>query len=343
MNLTMNSYHRVISVLYGKKPDVTPVIPIVREWCSRQAGIEFTDELDNVETHVYSQSFCTNHFGYDVVWDVFGCHSESEAMGSVLKVCKGYAPVLERPAVEDYKRDLPKLKLIDPYLNKRLSSILEGVRRLKKRFAGEVTVIGSLQAPFRHASVLRGHENLMRDLYKERDNLKELCEIALNSLIVYAVALISAGPDIIWISDPVSSGDVLSKKQFEEWGFPYTKRLVNMIKRSGTRTIMHVCGNSIDRLETLAMTGVDCLSLDEAVDFEKARKILGADYSLLGNISTSLMAMGSPQDVEEATREVIDKAGKQGHLLVSCGCLINENCPAENVRAMVKAAREYPI
>lgn len=30
----------------------------------------------------------------------------------------------------------------------------------------------------------------------------------------------------------------------------------------------------MDRLESLAATGVDCLSLEEAVDFEKARAIL---------------------------------------------------------------------
>ena len=39
----MTSYERVMSVLEGKKPDRLPVVPMVREWCSKEAGIEFTE------------------------------------------------------------------------------------------------------------------------------------------------------------------------------------------------------------------------------------------------------------------------------------------------------------
>ena len=339
----MNSYERVMSAFEGKKPDRLPVVPFIREWCSKEAGIEFTEELENVEKHVYSQSYCVSEFGYDVVWDLCACHSESEAMGSVLKIAKGYLPSLLKPAVEDYETDLPKLKLFDPYQNKRLSMILEGTRRLKRRFDGEVPVIGYIQAPLRHASMLRGSENVMRDMYKQKQNLKKLLDIAFSSLIVYAVSVISAGADIIIVSDPSSSGDAISKKHWEEWGFALTRKLVELIKRSGVKTILHICGDTTDRLEGLAKTGVDCLSLDEAVDFEKARKILGPNFCLMGNVSTTLLAMGSPKEVEKATREVIRKAGKNGPLLVSGGCILPEICPAENIRSMVNTAREFRI
>jgi uroporphyrinogen decarboxylase len=340
----MNSYERIMCVFEGKQPDITPVAPIVREWCSKQAGVEFIDELGSVEKHVYSQTYSLSQFGYDIVWgEAYGCHSESEAMGSVLKITKGFPPSLEKPAIEDYKADLPKLKLFDPYSNKRLLTLLESIRRLKQRFAGEVPVIGYIQAPLRHASMLRGSEHIMRDMYKQKENLRELCEIALSSLTVYAVALISAGADILWIGDPTSSGDAISKKQWKEWGLPYTKKLVDLVKRSGVKTILHICGNTEDRLKSMAETGVDCLSLDEAVDFEKARRILGPNYCMMGNVSTTLAAFGSQEEIGEATKEVIEKAGKEGHLLVSGGCMFGENCPPENVRAMVKAAREYRL
>ena len=169
----MNSYERVMRVFEGEKPDTIPVIPMVREWCSKEAGIEFTEELESVEKHVYSQSYAVSEFGYDCVWDLYACHSESEAMGSVLKIEKGYPPSLLKPAVEDYETDLPKLKLFDPYQNKRLSTILEGTRRLKRRFKGEIPVIGYIQAPLRHASMLRGSEYMMRDMYRQKENLKK--------------------------------------------------------------------------------------------------------------------------------------------------------------------------
>jgi uroporphyrinogen decarboxylase len=270
---------------------------------------------------------------------MFACHSESEAMGSVLKINRGYPPSVAVPAVQDYRLDLPKLKLFDPYQNKRLSTILEGMRRLKNMFAGQIPVIGYIQAPFRHVSMLRGSENVMRDLYKNPEPLRELCEIALSSLIVYASAIISTGVDILFISDPSSSGDAISKRHWEQWGKPLTMRLVKLFKPTGIKMIMHICGNNSDRLESMAETGVDCLSLDEGVDFERARKLLGPKYCLMGNVSTSLLAMGNPEAVAEATREVIEKAGRDGALFVSGGCILPDLCPPENINAMVETSK----
>ena len=86
-NEKLNSFGRIMCSFEGKRPDRTPVVPILREWCSVQAGIEFLEELESVEKHVYSQTYCQTQFGYDIIWgEAFACHSESEAMGSVLKI-----------------------------------------------------------------------------------------------------------------------------------------------------------------------------------------------------------------------------------------------------------------
>lgn len=332
-----------MSVIAGQKPDHTPVIPWVREWCSIQAGIDFIEEIESAEKHVDAQSFCVGRFGYDCVWDLLGMSAESEAMGSELKISRGYVPSIVRNAVQDYRTDLPGLKLFDPYQKKRLTTILEGTRLLKKKFNQKVPVISYVQAPLRHVSMLRGTEKVMTDMFKQKENLRKLCEIATESLLVYAEAQIESGADIICLGDPVSSGAIISRKTWQEWGYPYTKRLVEFIKSKGVNTMLHVCGDTTDRLESLAATGADILSLDMAVDFERARAVLGPDCCLMGNVSTTLLATGSPEEVKEATREVIRKAGKNGHLIISGGCLIGETCPAENMKAMVKAAKEYKI
>ena len=121
-----------------------------------------------------------------------------------------------------------------------------------------------------------------------------------------------------------------------------------------TRT--HICGDAsptpeekkqyketLDSLNAAIAEAWPGKTTDEAVDFEEARRILGPDYCLMGNVSTTLMAMGTAEEVSEATKEVIQKAGKDGHLIVSGGCLITEICPTENIKAMVKSAREYRI
>jgi len=186
-----------MTALHGGQPDRVPVVPIVREWCARQAGFRFCDILDSVEKYVYAQYACARHFGYDAVWDLLGIHAESEAMGSVLKVPDDMPPsVLEHP-VKDYDKDLGKLRIPDPLRDGRLPFILEGTRRLKDLCRDQYPVIGYIQGPFRHASMLRGTEAVMRDVFKAPAKLEELLEIATESLIVYGQAVAEAGADIV--------------------------------------------------------------------------------------------------------------------------------------------------
>jgi uroporphyrinogen-III decarboxylase len=51
--------------------------------------------------------------------------------------------------------------------------------------------------------------------------------------------------------------------------------------------------------------------------------------------------MGSPEEVKEATREVIEKDGRDGGLMVSGGCIIPDICPSENIQAMVETVKTW--
>ena len=337
----MNSYERVMACFEGKRPDRVPIVPMVREWCCKQAGIRFIDTMSNVEKHVYSQYYCAKRFGFDVVTDVQGIHAESEAMGSVLKYGENYPPMVVEHAIKNYQEDLPKLRLPNPYKDGRLPLLLEGTRRLKELCGGEIPVMGYVQCPFRHAAMLRSAENLMRDTFKDKENARKLLEIATDSQIVWGTAVAQAGADIIFFSDPTSSGDAVSPKTYREWGLPYSQRVVSALKKTGVKILMHVCGGTSDRLELLAATGVDGLSLDAKVDFGFARETLGPDYLLMGNVEpTSPLTLGRPETVYEHSKRVIEQAGRDGHFFLSGGCLISEEAPVENVEAMVRAGME---
>lgn len=343
----MNSYDRVMTTLQGGQADRVPVLPIVREWCIRQVGFRFCDILESVEKYVYAQYYCVRHFGYDAVWDVLAIHAESEAMGCVLKTPEDMSPSVLEHVVKDYDKDMPKLRIPDPQKDGRLPFILEGTRQLKKLCKGEYPVVGFIQAPFRHASMLRGSEMVMRDVFKAPAKLKELLDIAVESLIVYGKAVAEAGADIICISDPSSSGDAISKKIWEEFGHPYTTRVVQEVKKSGVKMFMHICGNTTDRLESLASTGVDALSLDYKVDFAEARKILGDSYCLIGNVDPAgTLFLGKPEQVVKEATYDIRGAGLKGSFILSSGCMMPAEVPPENMEAMVETARtvgKYPI
>ncbi len=337
----MSSYERVMACFEGKTPDRVPIVPIVREWCCRQAGFTLAETMENVEKHVYSQVYCARKFKYDIVFGLLGVSEESEAMGSPLKYGDGYLPLIADHVVKDYEKDLPALRIPNPYKDKRLPLILEGIRRLKELCAGEIPVAGSVQGPFRHAAMLRGPEHLMRDLFKKKDSARQLMDIATDSLIVWGTAVVQAGADIVWLPDPVASGDAVSPKVYNDWVLPYTRRVVAAIKKTGVPVLMHICGDTSDRLEMLASAGVDGLSLDSKVHFGFAREVLGPDYLLMGNVEpTNPLTLGEPGTVYEHSRKAIALAGKEGHFFLSSGCIVSDEAPVENMEAMFRAGHE---
>jgi len=335
----LTSLERMMTALEGRRPDRVPVFPLVRDWCLRQVGFKVSEAMTSAEKHVFAQYYCVREFGYDAVRDFYGTHAESEAMGSRLRIPDDGPPSVAEFAVKDYDEDLPKLRIPNPWRDSRLPMILEGVTRLKELCRDTIPIVVYIQAPFRHASMLRGSNEIMKDTYKRPDRVKELLEIATASQIVYGVACVHAGADIMFISDPTSSGDAISVKTWEEFGFPYTSRVVAAVKKTGVKVIMHICGDTSDRLESLARTGVDALSLDSKVDLGYARKILGEGICLMGNIDPNqTLVFGKAEQVEDESKQAIRKAGKGGFIL-SSGCGVPAVTPLENIRAMVRAAR----
>ena len=188
---------------------------------------------------------------------------------------------------------------------------------------------------------------VMRDVFKTPAKLKELLEIATESLIVYGQAVAEAGADIICMSDPSSSGDAVSRKVWEEFGHPYSSRVVHEVKKTGVKMFMHICGDTTDRLDSLASTGVDGLSLDKKVDFAEARKVLGDSVCLIGNVDPAgTLFLGKAEEVVKEATYAIHSAGQHGNFILSSGCMMPAEVPPENMQAMVDTAKtvgKYPL
>lgn len=340
----MTPYERLMAAFELKKPDRVPVTPFVREWAVRQAGFKFSEVMTNPEKYVYSQLYAIRKYGYDMVLDLLAVHAESEAMGSVLHIPEDAAPSVKIPAVNDYSKDLPKLKIPHPRKDGRLPIILEGIRRLKEAVGGYIPVMGYVQACWRHTCMLRGTERALLDMKKNPEQLKELIEIATESLIVYAEAVVEAGADLIWVSDPTSSGDMISKKAFEEFVFPYLRREIRAIKRMGVKVFLHICGNVNDRLEIMANTGADAISVDEKVDLARAKALVGNRVCIMGNISPGVtLLQKTPKDVEDECKAALEKAMAGGGFVLASGCIVPAAVPGENIAAMVEAAKKYGV
>ncbi|MGB7294766.1 MAG: uroporphyrinogen decarboxylase family protein [Candidatus Aminicenantales bacterium] len=91
----------------------------------------------------------------------------------------------------------------------------------------------------------------------------------------------------------------------------------------------------------------DDLDIDEyqgfgyEVDLERIAKIMGGKVVLLGNVNPMLIRSGTPAQVREATRRVIETLAPLKGFIVQDGNNIPPGSPIENINAMMEAAEMY--
>lgn len=80
----------------------------------------------------------------------------------------------------------------------------------------------------------------------------------------------------------------------------------------------------------------------ERVDMRRAKEILRDVACITGNVPNSLLISGSPDQVKDYCKKLIDTAGEGGGFVMDAAACIDEAKP-ENIRAMMDLTREYGI
>jgi len=74
----------------------------------------------------------------------------------------------------------------------------------------------------------------------------------------------------------------------------------------------------------------------------KAKEMLGDVACIGGNVPIDLLAVGTPEQVKDRVKKLIDTCGKGGGYLMANGVALDEAKP-ENVKAMIDATKEYGV
>ena len=133
----------------------------------------------------------------------------------------------------------------------------------------------------------------------------------------------------------------MSPQQFEKFYWPSLKKVIDALAKEGIRSELFAEGTYTSRLETVNEFSKSTVGwLFDKTDMAKAKKILGDTCCLSGNVPTSLMVTGSPEDIKEYCRKLIEVCAPGGGFILAGGAQADEGKP-ENVRAMMEAAKEY--
>ncbi|MBW1797411.1 MAG: hypothetical protein JRJ21_03170, partial [Deltaproteobacteria bacterium] len=80
----------------------------------------------------------------------------------------------------------------------------------------------------------------------------------------------------------------------------------------------------------------------ERTDIFKAKEVLGDTVCIRGNVPLSIMCTGTPDDIKEYCKKLIDVVGKGGGFIMDSSTVMDDAKP-ENVKAMIDFTKEYGV
>ncbi len=266
------------------------------------------------------------------------------ALGGKIKFREIGAPDLEAPLVSS-EEDLSKLNKSGIDTDEVINTIKKALKAAKSKIGSEYVVTMTAWGPYTLGARLVGEEAMMKATFKKPAFVEKVVDFAADLLIhLYEPLVKDKTLDVISLADPTASGDLISKKQFERFALPYIKKFTDWAKANSAHTLVHICGNTTDRLDLFPLTGASCISLDHKTDIAKAKEILYGKMCFGGNVDpVKIMLQGSVKDVEDACKNVIQTAGMDGGFVLMPGCDIPPTVPYENIRKFIQVAREWKL
>lgn len=265
-----------------------------------------------------------------------------EALGARLSFSDADRPQLASPAVKSLD-DVDKMAEADPERDGRLPLYLEALERINRAIGQEVRVSTGIGGPFTTAALVRGTDAFLRDLLIRPEFARALLERVTGSILRYMKAAWKRGLSCS-IGEPLASGHVVSPRHFREFALPYLVRICDWAKGvSGKGPTLHICGDTRLIWSDMADSGASFLSLDNTVDLEEAKNVVGSRVGLTGNVPpVDVLLNGTARETMEAARVCIAKAfDAPGGFVLSSGCTVPLDTPPTNILAMVGAARKF--
>lgn len=252
---------------------------------------------------------------------------EAESMGAQVTMGnKIYEPHVTGYAINSVK----EWKTIIPMSVEegRAKVVLDAIRILKSRNL-EVPIIGNITGPVSTASSVMEPTIFYKELRRNKEEAHCYMKFVTDEIIKFAKAQVEAGADIIAISDPSGTGEILGPKLFEEYTVKYNNMIWDALPDNMMGKIMHICGQMKNVYPQAELIHSDVLSFDSCVAMRDARTHL-QKHALMGNVSTWTLEFGRPEKVEQ----LAVKCWKDGSNIISPACGLGTKSPLTNIQAI---------
>jgi uroporphyrinogen decarboxylase len=340
---------RLLKALLRQPTDLTPV------WMMRQAGRylpeyrasraragSFMDLCKNSELACEVTLQPLARYPLDAAILFSDILTIPDAMGLGLYFESGEGPRFKHTV--RCQTDVDKLPALNVDLD--LDYVMKAVRTIRAALNGQVPLIGFSGSPYTLATYMvegggsKDFREVKKLLYGDPDVLHQLLDKLTDAVADYLNAQIRAGAQAVQIFD--TWGGVLTREGYFNFSLAYMKKVIDLLDRQSEGRqvpVIMFTKNGGQWLEAMADTGVDALGLDWTADIGDARRRVGQQVALQGNLDPAVL-YASPKAIREQVSHILKRFGKGSGHVFNLGHGITPEVDPAHAGAFIEAVHE---
>jgi uroporphyrinogen decarboxylase len=265
-----------------------------------------------------------------------------DVMGMELYFEEGKGPMFANPITSSKDiLDLPR-----PDVREDLAYVMNAVSLVRRELNGSVPLIGFSGSPWTlftymiEGGASKTFSKAKKLIYQEPALAHMLLEKLADTVTDYLNAQVESGAQVIQIFD--TWGGALSDQAFKEFSLRYLQRIVSGLTREseGRRVpVILFCKSCNTQLEALAETGCDALGVDWTISLQEARKRVGDQVALQGNMDPAIL-LAEPAVIRREANHTLSSFGQgEGHVF-NLGHGITPDVDPQHLAALINAVGE---
>lgn len=195
---------------------------------------------------------------------------------------------------------------------------------------------------FERAWTLRGMEQLLIDMLEAPEFVDELFDALVAFDLGILEEVLSSDIDGVMFGDDWGQqrGLIFGRPLWQRFIKPRISRLYAPVKRAGKAVLIHSCGQVQSLFPELIEAGLDVFNpfQPEVMNPYEIKRQFGSRLTFLGGVSVQkLLPFGTPQQIRDEVRRLIDGVGVDGGFIIAPSHDMPGDIPVENLVAFVEA------
>jgi uroporphyrinogen decarboxylase len=301
----MNGRQRITKILTGQPVDRPPFVPVLSLYGARLSAQDSEAYYTDAAAYAVGQSAVMDLVAPDVLFAPFVLSAEGAAFGGEEVFLPRHPPNIKAFAVRG-PSDLAHLRPPPPVTHPRLRYVLDAVSRLRDQLGDRAMICAICIAPVDLPAIIMGIDAWLQTFMFDEKGRDAVLDVTTSFFVTWANALFAAGADLIGLPVAFANASLVTRWQAELLIEPVLRRAFASVKGP---LVFHHAGGTLGPFVSLYkhLPNVAGFAMDAGDSLSQARRDLGPDKILLGNLNGPTLATLTPSQAAEQSRQILQE------------------------------------